>query len=290
MCAAQCALRETSKPGLPFWKSYTFGPSTKNQRIEAWWNTLADGLTESWKQFSMKLDAADIFDKESVHDIIALRFIYMDKLLEQVSNFVGLHNIRKIRKQKSREYYIPAGVPEELYFFHDGRRDYKTVPEGVTEAVLSQFEEELASYDLEEYQTKEVEGLCKELLRLGGISYSLEEINPGLDEDHVRAYNYLRTALRSFEEKTQFAIKDFNVEPSRGGRHWVEAERQRQEAIRLNRGPNNIPEDQLVSEEELFSEGEDAEEGGSDNEGCLIKSSLYTCSHPQNHHPVRLAT
>jgi hypothetical protein len=105
---------------------------TKNQRIEAWWNTLADGLTEGWKQFFIKLDKAQMFDKESVYDIIALRYIYTDKLREQIRNFVDLHNIHTIRKQKWRDHVIPSGRPEDLYFFHDGREDCKTVLEGRT--------------------------------------------------------------------------------------------------------------------------------------------------------------
>jgi len=48
-----------------------------------------------------------------------------------------------------------------------------------------------------------------------------------------------------------------------------EAERQRQEAIRLNRRPADIPDDEAVSEEEHDSGAEDKEEGGSDNEGFL---------------------
>jgi hypothetical protein len=59
----------------------------------------------------------------------------MDKLQEQVANFVELHNIRKIRRQKSRDFYILAKVPKELYYFHNGRRDYKIVPERVIKAV-----------------------------------------------------------------------------------------------------------------------------------------------------------
>jgi hypothetical protein len=49
MYAAQTVLRYSTNPLLPFHKCYVYGPSMKNQRIEAWWNTLADGLTEGWK-------------------------------------------------------------------------------------------------------------------------------------------------------------------------------------------------------------------------------------------------
>jgi hypothetical protein len=68
-----------------------------------------------------------------------------------VANFVDLYNIRKIRKQKSRDYYILARVFKELYFFYNSRKDYKTKLKGVIKAVLAQFEEEVARYNLKEY-------------------------------------------------------------------------------------------------------------------------------------------
>jgi hypothetical protein len=39
-----------------------------------------------------------MFNKELVYDIIALWYVYMDKLREQVKNFIDLHNIYIIRK------------------------------------------------------------------------------------------------------------------------------------------------------------------------------------------------
>jgi hypothetical protein len=268
MCAAQTALRYSTNPLLPFHKCYVYGPSTKNQRIEAWWNTLADGLTEGWKQFFIKLDKADLFDKECVYDIIALRYIYMDKLREQVSNFVNLHNIHTIRKQKWRDHVIPPGRPEDLYFFHDDAPDCKTVLEGTTEELLSRMEDDLATYNEQEYQSNSIGTLCKTLLIKGNVEYSLDEFTSALDQSHVRAYLFLRAALRTFEKETNFSLEDHNIEPPRGGIYWVmaqkEAERQRQEALRLNRRPEDIPEEELVSEEEMDENGEDEsdEEGG----------------------------
>jgi len=265
MCAAQTALRYSIDPLISFSKAYVYGPSTKNQRIEAWWNTLADGLTEGWKQFFIKLDKANMFDKESIHDVVALRFIYIDILREQVQNFVDLHNIYTIRKQKWRSYIIPLGRPEDLYFFHDHAPECKTIPEGVSEAILSQMEEDMAFYDEDVYQSKGIEMLCITLLAMGNIEYSFEEFTSELDQSHVRAYNFLRMALGSFEEHTDLPVNDINVEPPRGGIYLVvaqkEAERQRQEAMRLNRSLEGIPEDELVSEHEVDDDDNDEGEG-----------------------------
>jgi hypothetical protein len=260
-------------PLIPFSKAYIYGPSTKNQRIEAWWNTLADGLTEGWKQFFIKLDKANLFDRESVHDVIALRFIYMDTLREQVENFVNLHNIHTIRKQKWRDHIIPPGRPEDLYFFHDNAPDCKITPDGAAEARLSEMEECLAAYDEKEYQSEAIAKLCKTLLSLGNIEYSLEEFTGELDQSHVRAYNFLRIALREFEQSTELPLQDINVEPPRGGIYWViaqqAAEYERQEAMRLNRRPEDIPDDELVSEYDI-DEGDGDDDDDDDDDGGIL--------------------
>ena len=72
ICTTQVTLRYSMDPLISFSKYYVYSPFTKNQRIEAWWNILADGLTEGWKQFFIKLDKVNWFDKESVHDVITL--------------------------------------------------------------------------------------------------------------------------------------------------------------------------------------------------------------------------
>jgi hypothetical protein len=61
--------------------------SIENRRIEAWSNTLADGLTQTWKKFFEAFVHAGIIDSELHYDIIALRFIYFKKVKEDIENF-----------------------------------------------------------------------------------------------------------------------------------------------------------------------------------------------------------
>jgi hypothetical protein len=51
-----------------------------------------------------------------------------------------LYNLNTIRSQKSRDFYIPLGILEELYFFYNGVDNYKTVPIDVIEEVLRKLE------------------------------------------------------------------------------------------------------------------------------------------------------
>jgi hypothetical protein len=87
------------------------------------------------------------------------------------------------------------------------------------------MEQDLAAYNKQEYQSKEIEVLCKRLLDVGEVEYSLDEMKSDLNQSHVKAYNFLRIALRTFEEQTKLLIKALNVEPPRGGIHWVLAQR-----------------------------------------------------------------
>ena len=47
-----------------------------------------------------------------------------------------LYNLNIIRSQKSRDFYIPSGVLEELYFFYNSVDNYKTVLTGAIKEVL----------------------------------------------------------------------------------------------------------------------------------------------------------
>jgi len=50
-------------------------------------------------------------------------------------------------------------------------------------------------FDLDIYQSMEVEALCSTLMSVSGITYTLDEVFSGVDEGHVQAYKYLREAL-----------------------------------------------------------------------------------------------
>ncbi|KAN0067447.1 hypothetical protein V8E54_014316 [Elaphomyces granulatus] len=271
MCVCQLLLRREEKPDLPFHKAYIFGPSTKNQRIEAWWNTLADGLTQTWKKFFEAFVHADIFDSEVHYDIIALRFIYFKKVREDIENMVELHNIHPIRRQKSRCEYMQFGPPEENFRWPRDVRRYGT--SAAQSQKLEELEEQVRCFDLELFQTQQVEELCTSILEEAGIEYDLEVMEPGLDQDHVQAYRFLREALRVWEEQPDNKLE--LVEPPTGAMQWVaqmqQAEQQLWEAQELNRRPEDIPDDEAVSEEEVVSGDEaDEESGGGSEDECIL--------------------
>jgi hypothetical protein len=275
MCVAQVLLRREEKPDLPFHKAWIYGPSTKNQRIEAWWNTLADGLTETWKRFFEQFVHAGIFDSESYIDIIALRFIYFNKVKTDIENMVELHNIHPIRRQKNRSEYMQFGKPERNFRWPKVGRKYGTPC--TNSPVLAELEEEVKYFDPDLFQTVQVERLCTSILETAGVTYDLSNMESGLDQDHVHAYRFLRDALQHWEEYSVNNRLEV-LQPPRGATKWVaemrKAEEELLKAQQLNRQPEDIPDEEAVSEDEIdevelpaFIKGE--EEGRLDNEGIL---------------------
>jgi hypothetical protein len=62
-----------------------------------------------------------------------------------------LYNLNIIRSQKSRDFYIPLSILEELYFFYNSMNNYKTVLIDATKEVLYKLKAQVASYNLDKY-------------------------------------------------------------------------------------------------------------------------------------------
>jgi hypothetical protein len=62
-----------------------------------------------------------------------------------------VYNLSTIRKQNNRDFFILAGVLEELYFFYNRVDDFKTILEGITKELLCELKAKIALYNLKEY-------------------------------------------------------------------------------------------------------------------------------------------
>jgi len=76
---SQLKLCRAEKPEPPFQKIYSSGTSTRNQRIEAWWNHLAGSQTETWREFFEELEKDGFFDGGKI-DKACLQFLYMSMI------------------------------------------------------------------------------------------------------------------------------------------------------------------------------------------------------------------
>ena len=184
LAESHVTLRRVNHPDLPFAKAYSYGKSTKNQRIEAWWNILTEGQTQEWKLYFGKLEAEGYFNGSET-DKSCLQFLYMDMIRSHIHRFIEIHNSHPIRLQRNRQHYLPTGQPFLLYYYPENGKDYK---EKVDEKVLADLENKVAEYDLDEYLPISTMELYSKFLQEAGypqqFSYS--------DTRHREAYIYLR--------------------------------------------------------------------------------------------------
>lgn len=83
LAESHLTLHRVNNPDLPFAKAYSCGKSTKNQRIEAWWNILTESQTPEWKVYFAKLEA-DGYSDGGETDKSCLQFLYMDMIRSHI--------------------------------------------------------------------------------------------------------------------------------------------------------------------------------------------------------------
>lgn len=190
LAESHLTLRRANQPYLPFAKAYLYGKSTKNQRIEAWWNILTEGQTQEWKTFFAKLESDGYFDGGDT-DKSCLQFLYMDMIRSDIHRFIEVHNSHPIRFQRNRDHYLPTGQPFLMYNYPENAKDYK---EKVDETVLAALEKEVADYDLDEYLPAATSLLYQQFLDQGGFP----KVFTYDDSRHKDAYLYLRHKVSEY--------------------------------------------------------------------------------------------
>lgn len=95
-------------------KSFMYGKSTANQRIEAWWAFLRNSDMDWWITFFKDLrDSAQFKDYDAVH-VECLRFCFMGVIQAELDRIAKHWNLHRIRPQNNVE--SPPGRPDTLFF------------------------------------------------------------------------------------------------------------------------------------------------------------------------------
>jgi transposase InsO family protein len=251
--AAQFAFRRAQKPSIVLEKVWAYGTSTKNQRIERWWRTLVDGQTDQWIAYFDELKANGLFDS-SKFDIIALQYLYMDTLRQHIASFVHMYNTHAIRKQVSREFYLPSGKPNFLYNYpSDGVRNYSAPPD---QSLLLLIQDQLSWFDETAYLAPTTRVLCDNIISQSNITYDLTKILPGTEQPHTQAYNVLRKGLYQWEMVEKRGIVE-QLQPPIGSLSTIEAMVQKFQSEETSSRRDSTT---LLGEIELNSEDEDEAE------------------------------
>lgn len=110
----QIALRQHHNDSFRAERSFLYGRSTANQRIEAWWSQLKRLSGHEWINFFKDLRDAGIFDTSDDIHIECARFAFMSLIQRDFSRIAEMWNQHRIRRQPNVE--CPPGKPDVMYF------------------------------------------------------------------------------------------------------------------------------------------------------------------------------
>ena len=118
VCGIQRFLRRNHTYSQSKDKSFIYGHSTANQRIESWWSQLFKSMTSWWITFFKDMVVNGLFDISLNLHLQCLRFCFFGVLqheLDEIKSLWNSHRIRHIRNSNS-----PVGRPDVLYFTPEG--------------------------------------------------------------------------------------------------------------------------------------------------------------------------
>lgn len=121
----QISLRWRHQDSFRRYKSFLYGRSTANQRIEAWWGQLKRASTNFWINLFRALQDEGTFDNSNAVHVDCLRFCFTDLIQRDFDKVLQEWNQHRIRYQTGIE--VPSGKPDLMYYTPEiyGSRDWK---------------------------------------------------------------------------------------------------------------------------------------------------------------------
>ena len=98
-------------------KSFLYGKSVANQRIEAWWGILRRGCSDWWIRFFKDMRDSGLYCANDALQAECLKFCFMPLIRKELYKVAVLWNLHKIRPTNNAE--SPSGRPDMLYFVPD---------------------------------------------------------------------------------------------------------------------------------------------------------------------------
>jgi len=108
-------------------KSFVFGKSTSNQRIEAYWSKLKQSTSQFWMDFFAKMRDDGSLKEEDEGYRACLQFCFMPLIQKHLDETLTLHNCHRIRHQPNQS--CPDGKPDLIYTIPEayGAEEYLSV-------------------------------------------------------------------------------------------------------------------------------------------------------------------
>ena len=137
LAAIQRFFRRSSNDDFSGEKSFMYGKSTSNQRIEAWWGSLRQGCADWWIEFFKNLRDSGLYNDDVIHRE-CLKFCFMDLIQSELHRVVLEWNVHRIRPSTNLE--SPSGKPDILYFLPElTGAQYYGIPIDMDEIEIAEF-------------------------------------------------------------------------------------------------------------------------------------------------------
>ena len=120
LCGIQRFLRRNFSDSFFGCDSFRYGPSTSNQRIEAWWSQFRKAKGTWWINFFKDLIDSNVYDNSINYHVEIMRFCFMFIIQQELDEMKSLWNTHYIREVRNSE--CPPGRPNVLYFMPTIRR------------------------------------------------------------------------------------------------------------------------------------------------------------------------
>ena len=95
-------------------KSFLYGRSVSNQRIEGWWSYLRKTETDWWINYFKDLRDQGLYDDSNPIHCECLKFCYMPLLKEELQRVAQQWNMHRIRRSTNAN--SPSGRPDTIFF------------------------------------------------------------------------------------------------------------------------------------------------------------------------------
>lgn len=113
IAAIQRFFRLNDNDSMAGQKSFLYGRSTANQRIEAFWSQLRRSFTQRWLNLFKDMSDDGSWDEDDPIHRECLKFCFTFTIQSELDEFKRLHNTHRIRQSTNLE--SPGGKPNILY-------------------------------------------------------------------------------------------------------------------------------------------------------------------------------
>ncbi|KAJ3454677.1 hypothetical protein MRS44_013277 [Fusarium solani] len=172
--------------------SYKAAPSTKNVKIEGWWERMLHVCSRQWVDYFGELARDGDFDGSMLEDQIAIYAVFEGVLRQELFDFVEAWNLHKIRLQKNRPHVV-HGQPWMNYHYPDPDKACNWgIP--IDRPVLGEMLRPLAGIDISTCLEPETKEWCRGVLTEMG--YDDVVLGNHQDPDKLRPFKRFYLALR----------------------------------------------------------------------------------------------